>query len=181
MNLPHKLLKELAYSFNVIRNKLDTRHGELTINPKNIGAVLGLNASGDLFSKKFNFIELSVEKKEGKTLKNQTDEKMDIGVNTNEDRIMFKRIFIIYIQMAFLLPTTINKVFPVHMPPIFHLDNIREWNWDSHVFEFIIKGISEHHLKKKISIDDCLYTLIIVYFHETKHKNKNADAIPGPP
>ncbi|RYQ99322.1 hypothetical protein Ahy_B07g087253 [Arachis hypogaea] len=103
MYLPHKLLKELAYSFNV-----------------------------------------------DKTLKNLTDEMMDIGVDTDEDRLIFKRIFIIYIQMAFLLLTTINKVSLVHMPLIFYLDNIREWNWGSHVLEFIIKGISEHHLKKNL-------------------------------
>ncbi|KAL4321291.1 hypothetical protein AHAS_Ahas14G0095800 [Arachis hypogaea] len=30
MNVPHKLLKELAYSFNLDKNKLDTRHGALT-------------------------------------------------------------------------------------------------------------------------------------------------------
>ncbi|RYQ96336.1 hypothetical protein Ahy_B08g092058 [Arachis hypogaea] len=91
MNLPHKLMKELAYSFNVVRNRLDTQHGELTINPENIGVALGLNASGDLFSEKVNFKELSEEEKEGKTLKNLTDEMMEIGVDTNEDRIMFKR------------------------------------------------------------------------------------------
>ncbi|RYR78268.1 hypothetical protein Ahy_A01g003011 [Arachis hypogaea] len=106
---------------------------------------------------------------------------MDIGVNTDQDRLIFKRIFILYIQMAFLLSTTINKVSPIHMPPIFWLENIREWNWGSHVLDFIIKGISQHHLKKKKSIDGCLYALMIIYFHETKHKNKKADAILRPP
>ncbi|RYR46822.1 hypothetical protein Ahy_A07g032660 [Arachis hypogaea] len=138
MYLPHKLLKELAYSFNVVRNRLDIQYSELTINPENIRAALGLNAF-EVF-RRF----------QDKTLKNLTDEMMDIGVDTDEDRLIFKRIFIIYIQMAFLLPTMINKVSPVHMHPIFYLDNIREWNWGSHVLEFIIKGIREPHLKKKI-------------------------------
>ncbi|XP_020973229.1 uncharacterized protein LOC110269681 [Arachis ipaensis] len=80
-----------------------------------------------------------------------------------------------------LFPTTINKVSPIYMPPIFRVDNIRKWNWGGHVLEFIIKGISKHHLKKKKSIDGCLYALMIVYFHESKQKNKNADAILGPP
>ncbi|RYR33232.1 hypothetical protein Ahy_A10g047790 isoform A [Arachis hypogaea] len=52
---------------------------------------------------------------------------MDIGVDNNQHRLMFKRIFILYIQMAFLLPTTMNKVSLVHMAPIFRLDNITEW------------------------------------------------------
>ncbi|KAL4275813.1 hypothetical protein AHAS_Ahas20G0144700 [Arachis hypogaea] len=54
MNLPHKLLKELAYSFDVVTNILDTRYGVLTINPENIRVVLGFNASGNLFPKKVN-------------------------------------------------------------------------------------------------------------------------------
>ncbi|RYR76817.1 hypothetical protein Ahy_A01g001356 [Arachis hypogaea] len=45
----------------------------------------------------------------GKTLKNLTDDMMSIGVENEQDRLMFKRIFILYIQMAFLLPTTIKK------------------------------------------------------------------------
>ncbi|RYR75853.1 hypothetical protein Ahy_A01g000440 [Arachis hypogaea] len=56
---------------------------------------------------------------------------MDIDVGNNQDRLMFKRIFILYIQMAFLLSTTINK------------------NWGSHVLDFIIKGITNYHSKKE--------------------------------
>ncbi|RYR64536.1 hypothetical protein Ahy_A03g010626 isoform B [Arachis hypogaea] len=116
---------ELANSFNLDKNKLDTRHGSLKIKPKKIGATLGLNASGDLFPEKVNFKELFEENKEifrrfqGKTLKNLGDQMMDIGVDNIQDRPMFKRIFILYIQMAFLLPTMINKGSPVHMAPIF--------------------------------------------------------------
>ncbi|RYR53081.1 hypothetical protein Ahy_A06g027971 [Arachis hypogaea] len=156
MNQPHKLLKKLAYSFNMVSNRLDTWYVKL-------------------FLEKVNFKDLSEEDKEvvrrfqGKTLKNLMDEMMDL------------RVFILYVQMAFLLPTTINKVFSVHIPPIFYLDNVREWNWGSHVLKFFIKDISEHHLKKKKFIDGCFYALMIVYFHETKHKNKNAYTIPGPP
>ncbi|RYR65552.1 hypothetical protein Ahy_A03g011484 [Arachis hypogaea] len=70
MNVTHKLLKELEYSFNLSKNKLDTQYG-------------------DLFPEKVNFKELSEENKElytrfqGKILKNLTDEMMDIGVHTD--------------------------------------------------------------------------------------------------
>ncbi|RYR62078.1 hypothetical protein Ahy_A04g019416 [Arachis hypogaea] len=187
MNFPHKLLKGLAYSFNLIENTLDTRYGVLIINPKNIGAALGLNASGALVPSKFNFKEFTEDDKEvyrsfqGKTLKQLTDLMMEIGVDGDEDRLKFKRAFILYTQMSFLLPTTINKVSPVHMPPIFHMDTIREWNCGGHILNFFIKGISERILKKKKYVDGCLYALMIVYFCESKHKNKVADAIPRPP
>ncbi|RYR40294.1 hypothetical protein Ahy_A09g046019 [Arachis hypogaea] len=164
---------------------LYTRHGSLKIKPKKIEDALGLNASGDLFPKKVIFKEFSEENKEifrrfqEKTLKNLTDQMMGIGVDNNQDRIMFKRIFIIYIQMAFLLPTTINKVSPVHLASIFRMDNITECKWGSHVLNFIIKGITNYRLKKKKMIDGCLYALMIVYFHLTKHTDKKGEAISG--
>ncbi|RYR08332.1 hypothetical protein Ahy_B05g075975 [Arachis hypogaea] len=111
--------------------------------------------AGNLFSDKVNFKEFSEENKQifrrfqGKTLKNLTDEMMDIGVDNDQYRLMFKRIFILYIQMTFLLPITINKVSPVHLAPIFRMDNIAECDWGAHVLNFIIKGITNYRLKRK--------------------------------
>ncbi|KAL4371626.1 hypothetical protein AHAS_Ahas06G0184600 [Arachis hypogaea] len=157
MNMPHKLLKELTYSFDLIRNTLDTRYGVLSINQENIRVAIGLNASGSLFPGKVNYKELSEGDKEvyrsfqGKTLKQLTESMMKIRVDSDKNHLKFKRMFILYIQMSFLLPKIINK------------------------------GKSEHKLKKKKSVDGCLYALMIVYFHESKHKNKPVDTIPGPP
>ncbi|RYR54104.1 hypothetical protein Ahy_A06g029365 [Arachis hypogaea] len=83
--------------------------------------------------------------------------------------------------MSFLLPITINKVSPVHISSIFSVDTRHKWNWGGHILNFLIKGISEHILKKEKSVNGCLYALIIVYFHESTHKNKPVDTIPGPP
>ncbi|QHN81091.1 uncharacterized protein DS421_20g683900 [Arachis hypogaea] len=112
---------------------------------------------------------------EGNTLKQLTDEMMSIGVENEQDRLMFKRIFILYIQMAFLPPSTIIKVSPVHIAPIFEMEKITEGNWGAHVLNFIIKGITNFRLKKKKSIDGCLYALMIIYFHFTKNKEKKGE------
>ncbi|XP_020966922.1 protein FAM133-like [Arachis ipaensis] len=94
---------------------------------------------------------------------------------------MFKRIFILYIQMAFLLSTTINKIFPVHLAPIFKMDTITEGNWRAHVLNLIIKGITDYNLKKKKAIDGCLFALMIVYFHLSKNKDKKREERPPEP
>ncbi|RYR58915.1 hypothetical protein Ahy_A05g024774 isoform A [Arachis hypogaea] len=94
---------------------------------------------------------------------------------------MFKRIFILYIQMAFLLPRTINKISLVHLAPIFNMDRIIEGNWGAYVLNFIIKGITNYRLKKKKSIDDCLFALMIIYFHLAKNKDKKGEEKPGLP
>ncbi|KAL4337217.1 hypothetical protein AHAS_Ahas12G0088100 [Arachis hypogaea] len=134
MNVPYKLLKELAHSFDLIKTTLDTQYGVFNITQENIRAALGLNVSGPLFPSKVKFQEFSEEDKEvfrsfqGNTLKQLTDSMMEISVDGNADRLKLKRTFIFYIHMSFLLPTTINHVSPVHIPPIFHVDTIREWN-----------------------------------------------------
>ncbi|RYR07751.1 hypothetical protein Ahy_B05g075175 [Arachis hypogaea] len=106
---------------------------------------------------------------------------MTIAIDNEQDRLMLKRIFILYIQMAFLLPTTINKISPVHLAPIFKMDRIKEGNWGAHVLNFIIKGITDYNLKKKKAIDDCLFALMIVYFHLSINKDKKGEESPPQP
>ncbi|RYR48774.1 hypothetical protein Ahy_A07g034847 [Arachis hypogaea] len=179
--------KELTNSFKLGKNILETGYGSFKVRPKTIGAALGINASGDLFPQKVNYKDLSEDEKQifrrfqGKTLKNLTDEMMAIGVDNEQDRLMFKRIFILYIQMAFLLPTTINKISPVHLAPTFKMDTITERNWGAHVLNFIIKGITDYNLQKKKAIDGCLFALMIVYFHLSKNKDKKRAERPPEP
>ncbi|QHO16014.1 uncharacterized protein DS421_10g299920 [Arachis hypogaea] len=187
MRVHHKLLKELANSFKLGKNTLKTSYGSFKVKLSTIGVAIGLNASGDLFPEKVSYKELSEDNKQifrrfqGKTLKNLTDEMMSIIVGNEQDRLMFKRISIVYIQMTFLLPTTINKISPVHLAPIFKIDKIKEGNWGAHVLNFIIKGITNYNLKKKKSIDGCLFVLMIVYFHLSKNKDKKREERPAQP
>ncbi|QHN80283.1 uncharacterized protein DS421_20g677030 [Arachis hypogaea] len=122
LRVDHQLLRELANNFKLGENKLKTGYGSFQITPKTIGDALGINATGNLFPEKVEYKQLYKQlsdddkiiyrRFQGKTLKSLTDEMMEIGVGSEEERLMFKRIFILYIQMAFLLPTTINKISP---------------------------------------------------------------------
>ncbi|QHO24223.1 uncharacterized protein DS421_12g370350 [Arachis hypogaea] len=151
LRVDHQLLRELANNFKLGENRLKTGYGSFQITPKTIGDALGINATGNLFPEKVEYKQLSDDDKiiyrrfQGKTLKSLTDEMMEIGVGNEEERLMFKRIFILYIQMAFLLPTTINKISP---------------------------GITDYQEKKKKAIDGCLFALMIIYFHLSENKGK---------
>ncbi|QHO27974.1 uncharacterized protein DS421_7g212610 [Arachis hypogaea] len=187
LRVHHQLLRELANNFKLGENRLETGYGSFKITPRKIGHALGINATGDLFPEKVEYKKLSEDDKiifrrfQGKTLKSLTDEMMEIGVGNEEERLMFKRIFILYIQMAFLLPTTINKISPIHLPPIFQMDSITERNWRGHVLTFIVKGITDYKEKKKKAIDGCLFALMIIYFHLSKNKGKKRAERPPKP
>ncbi|QHO08175.1 uncharacterized protein DS421_14g470260 [Arachis hypogaea] len=187
LRVHHQVLRELANNFKLGENRLETGYSSFKITPKKIGDALGINATRDLFPQKVDYKKLSEDDKEifrrfqGKTLKSLTDEMMDIGVGNEEDRLMFKRIFILYIQMAFLLPTKINKISPVHLAPIFEMDTITERNWGGHVLSFIVKGKTDYKEKKKKVIDGCLFALMIIYFHLSKNKGKKRAERPPKP
>ncbi|QHO00350.1 uncharacterized protein DS421_13g405770 [Arachis hypogaea] len=188
LRVDHQLLRELANNFKLGENRLKTGYGSFQITPKTIGDALGINATGNLFPEKVEYKQLSDDDKiiyrrfQGKTLKSLTDEMMEIGVGNEEERLMFKRIFILYIQMAFLLPTTINKISPVHLAPIFKMDGISERNWGGgHVLTFMIKGITDYQEKKKKAIDGCLFALMIIYFHLSENKGKKRAERPPKP
>ncbi|RYQ83494.1 hypothetical protein Ahy_B10g102179 [Arachis hypogaea] len=187
LRVDHQLLRELANNFKLGENRLKTGYGSFKITPKTIGDALGINATGDLFPEKVEYKKLSDDDKiifrrfQGKTLKSLTDEMMEIGVGNEEERLMLKRIFIFYIQIAFLLPTTINKISPVHLAPIFKMDGISERNWGGHVLTFMVKGITDYKEKKKKAIDGCLFALMIIYFHLSKNKGKKRAERPPKP
>ncbi|RYR16479.1 hypothetical protein Ahy_B04g073508 [Arachis hypogaea] len=69
---------------------------------------------------------------------------------------------------CFLLPTTVSVASPIHKPPMFHVDNLREWNWAKHVLNFLMKGVENKREGKKQSGDGCIFVLMLIYFHETK-------------
>ncbi|QHN93180.1 uncharacterized protein DS421_17g590490 [Arachis hypogaea] len=160
LRVDHQLLRELANNFKFGENRLKTGYGSFQITPKTIGDALGINATRNLFPEKVEYKQLSDDDKiiyrrfQGKTLKSLTDEMMEIGVGNEEERLMFKRIFILYIQMAFLLPTTINKISP---------------------------GITDYQEKKKKAIDGCLFALMIIYFHLSENKGKKRAERPPKP
>ncbi|QHN76582.1 uncharacterized protein DS421_19g645150 [Arachis hypogaea] len=176
LKVDHQLLRELANNFKLGENRLKTGYGSFQITPKTIGDALGINATGDLFPEKVEYKKLSDDDKiifrrfQGKTLKSLTDEMMEIGVGNEEERLMFKRIFILYIQMAFLLPTTINKISP-------HIGE----KLGGHVLTFMVKGITDYKEKKKKAIDGCLFALMIIYFHLSKNKGKKRAERPPKP
>ncbi|RYR20074.1 hypothetical protein Ahy_B03g065162 [Arachis hypogaea] len=94
LRVHHQLLRELANNIKLGENRLETGYGSFKIRPKTIGDALGINTSRDLFPQKVNYKDLSEDDKEifrrfqGKTLKNLTDEMMDIGVSNEQDRLM---------------------------------------------------------------------------------------------
>ncbi|KAL4288023.1 hypothetical protein AHAS_Ahas19G0244700 [Arachis hypogaea] len=91
LNVPHRLLKELAYSFDLYKSTLDTWYGVIHITLDKIGDVLGLNASGKCYPNKIVNKEINEEQKEvienfkGCTLSQLTKSFIDMSIDGLEN------------------------------------------------------------------------------------------------
>ncbi|MED6135993.1 hypothetical protein PIB30_051861 [Stylosanthes scabra] len=94
-------------------------------------------------------------------------------VDTEANRNLFKRAFLIFIQKVFLLPTSSLNVTPKALPTLFGLENTRSRNWALHVHDFLLEELKKAKLNNTKAIHGCCYVMMIIYFHET-HFGKNA-------
>ncbi|KAL4365865.1 hypothetical protein AHAS_Ahas07G0148800 [Arachis hypogaea] len=116
----------------------------------------------------------------GATLASLTKSMMEMSVEGEENLLKFKTMFFFFIQKCFLLPTTISIVSPIHKSHVLHVEIVREWNWMSHVFNFLLKGIKAQKAREKLSVDGCIFVLMIIYFHKSMFTDGAADDTPEP-
>ncbi|MED6149055.1 hypothetical protein PIB30_058867 [Stylosanthes scabra] len=93
-------------------------------------------------------------------------------VDTEDNRKLFKRAFLLYVQKCFLLPTSAPNVTPRALPTLFNLENTRNRNWTLHVHNFLLEEVAKAKKKNTKSVSGCYYAMSIIYFHET-HFGKN--------
>ncbi|MED6131655.1 hypothetical protein PIB30_011506 [Stylosanthes scabra] len=93
-------------------------------------------------------------------------------VETEANRILFKRAFLIFIQKCFLLAISSSNVTPRALPTLFGIDTTKERNWALHVHDFILEEVKKAKQNNTKAIHGCCYVLMIIYFHET-HVGKN--------
>ncbi|RYQ96793.1 hypothetical protein Ahy_B08g092667 [Arachis hypogaea] len=188
MNISNTLLIELIDRFDIERGCLKTKQGTINITPRKVAAALGItNNGGNLFPEKVDYNKLNPADKEiFDTIKNISlatlaKNVLEMSVEGEENQKKFKRTFVVFIQKCFLLPTTVSVASPIHKPSIFHMDNLREWDWAKHVLNFLMKGVENKREGKKQSVDGCVFVLMLIYFHETKFPRPFApDAPPAP-
>ncbi|QHN94026.1 uncharacterized protein DS421_17g597750 [Arachis hypogaea] len=187
MNISHKLLRELIRCYDAYHGCLETLYGRIYITPAKIRDALAINFSGDHFSEKVEYNKLGEKQKEiidnfkCATLASLTKSVIDMSIEGEENRLKFKRTFVLFVQKCFLLPTTVSTISPIHKPPAFHVDTVQQWDWASHMLSFLRKGIKAQREGKKLSIDGCVFVLMLIYFHESKFPRLEADNAPGPP
>ncbi|MED6195792.1 hypothetical protein PIB30_041341 [Stylosanthes scabra] len=153
--LKQKVLKQIYNRFDTYDNTIHTVAGEVEITTEKIGKALGLTTQvyplhptikirfGTTYDDKVTPKELSEENHnvykffQSKTQAALSSLIFNTTVDTEENRNLFKRAFLLYIQKCFLLPTSAPNVTPRALPTIFDLENTRNKNWALHVHNFL--------------------------------------------
>ncbi|MED6119595.1 hypothetical protein PIB30_013232 [Stylosanthes scabra] len=178
-NLKQHMLKELVNIFDFRNNIIHSVHGEVEITTQKIGKALVFHGMvGDPFDTKVDEKTLSEEDLAVFKMfqgKHQADLKRVVlrtPVDTEANRILFKRVFLIFIQKCFLLATSSPNVTSRALPTLFRLETTRERNWALHVHDFLLEKVNKAKQNNTKAIHGCCYVLMIIYFHET-HFGKN--------
>ncbi|KAL4321528.1 hypothetical protein AHAS_Ahas14G0119500 [Arachis hypogaea] len=187
MNVSQSLLRELAAHYDEYYRYLDTLYGKISITPEKVVAALGINHSGNRFPEKVKYIKLNEADKEiidgfkCATLASLTKYILDMSVEGGGELEKILENFCCLCPEVLLAAEDGKHGLPIHKPHVFHVDNIRQWDWATHLLSFLRKGIEARRKGKKQSVDGCVFVLMLIYFHESKFPHLDAPEALGPP
>ncbi|MED6157745.1 hypothetical protein PIB30_026141 [Stylosanthes scabra] len=173
-NLDQQLLKQIYDRFDIHDNTIYSDAAAVKLTTRKIGDALGLCSKGTAYETKVVRKDLSQEDKDvhkffqGKTIVELTELVQTTPLDTEENKRLFMRAFILFIQKAFLLPNSIARIVPTALTTIFDLENVRIRNWALHVHDFLILELKKAKQNNAAAIHGCIYVLMIIYFHETQ-------------
>ncbi|MED6222514.1 hypothetical protein PIB30_065154 [Stylosanthes scabra] len=184
--LKQKVLKELFNCFDIYDNTIHAVAGEVEITTKKIGDALGLSSTGTPFPDKVVPKELSEEDFavynfcQGKTQAQLGKLIMDTPVDTVENKRLFMRAFLLFIQKSFLLATSSANVTPRAYPTLYDVENTKQRNWTLHVHNFLLEELKKAKEYKTKSVHGCCYALLVIYFHKTQFGKNSREPIAQP-
>ncbi|MED6106758.1 hypothetical protein PIB30_007418 [Stylosanthes scabra] len=140
-NLDQQLVKEIYDRYDVRDNTIYSDAAAVKITTRKIGDALRLCSKGTPYETRVVRKKLSQEDKDihkffqGKSAVALTELVQTTPLDTEENRKLFMRAFILFIQKAFLLPNSISSIVPTALTTIFDLETTSKRNWALHFGE----------------------------------------------
>ncbi|MED6186100.1 hypothetical protein PIB30_063565 [Stylosanthes scabra] len=186
-NLNQQLLKQIYDRYDIHDNAIYSDAGSVKLTTKKIGHTLGLCHNGDPYENRVVRKKLSQEDKDthkffqGKTAVALTDLVKTTPVESDENRKLFMRSFMLFIQKVFLLPNSTASIVPPVLTTIFDLETTSKRNWALHVHDFLLQELKKAKQNNSAAIHGCVYVLMIIYFHETHFGEDSKEDQARPP
>ncbi|MED6153628.1 hypothetical protein PIB30_103986, partial [Stylosanthes scabra] len=148
-NLNQRLLKQLFDCYDIYDNTIYSDAAPVKITTRKIGDALGLSSNGTAYDTRVVRKKLSQEDKDthkffqGKSVVALQNLIKPTTLDTDDNRKLFMRSFICFIQKAFLLPNSTANIPPTALLAIFDLETTRSRNWTLHVHNFLLQELKK--------------------------------------
>ncbi|MED6173407.1 hypothetical protein PIB30_058990 [Stylosanthes scabra] len=185
-NLNQRLLKQLFDRYDIYDNKIYSHAAAVKITTRKIGDALGLSSNGTTYATRVVRKKLSEEDKDTHKFFQGTSAVAlqnlikSTPVDTDDNRKLFMRAFICFIQKVFVLPNSTANITPTALPTIFDLETTRSRNWALHVHNFLLQELNKAKQNNSVAIHGCVYVFMIIYFQDT-HFGENSKEIEAQP
>ncbi|XLS51396.1 hypothetical protein HN51_012073 [Arachis hypogaea] len=84
-------------------------------------------------------------------------------MDTEDDRMEFRRHFILLVLKMFLYPTMQHVILPWHIDISLDVSDPRRYCWLLHIFKSLEQAI-KYQRKKNKSCEGCMFALLVLYF-----------------
>ncbi|XP_020967736.1 uncharacterized protein LOC110266975 [Arachis ipaensis] len=184
--IDRRLFLALSKAYNTTTSKLELVVRDIDVTTDKIGLALGLPSIGKSFPEEEDWT--SEQKRLVAPFKSVTSpwlqevlHSRECNVSTSKGRDYFRRAFTMFIISLFLAPTSSAVTSPKHLRAIVDVENITRYNWARFVHDELMKGVQKFKEKNTLSIDGCLYVLMIIYYHKDTFGDKENYMGPPPP
>ncbi|QHO57304.1 hypothetical protein HN51_011916 [Arachis hypogaea] len=94
-------------------------------------------------------------------------------METEQQRMRFRRYFIMVVFKMFLNPTSQQTISPWHLPPILDVSNPRRFHWPYHILKWLRDAIRKFQDENRETCGGCMFVLL-----RLKHGPLHACQVP---
>ncbi|XP_072083982.1 uncharacterized protein [Arachis hypogaea] len=164
------MMVALASSYSQDEKSLVVGTRKILISVESIVRCFGLPNHGNSFKSPETAVEHRlVNSFIGKT---QADLKIDVitcSMQSDVDRMNFRRQFIMLIAKCFFFPSPKATVLDIHIRAAIDVSNPKKMYWARYIYDFLIEGVLRFQDVGKKTVDGCMFALLIIYLHANKH------------
>ncbi|QHN87045.1 uncharacterized protein DS421_16g551580 [Arachis hypogaea] len=172
------IMLQLARACDVETNTLRVDAGDIRITAELIGNVFSIPSRGDPIPElqKKNASHLAIKREfQKKTTTQLRDFVFACPMETEQQRMTFRRYFILVVLKMFLNPTSQQTISPWHLPPILDVSNPRRFYWPYQILKWLRDAIRKFQDENRETCGGCMFMLL-----RLKHGLLHACQVPEP-
>ncbi|MED6165957.1 hypothetical protein PIB30_104572, partial [Stylosanthes scabra] len=163
----------LATKFDLENNVIKDDVANIEINVEIVERALGLPSCGDEFPEYYpnDSENEALKSRWGKftTLADLKGFVIKWAMQTEEQRMLFREAFILFLGKTFFCPTTNSFLSPEqHFPLVVDVKNPMQYNWSLQIFTWIKDAIKDFQKKGVKHLSACMFVVVVIYFQLLK-------------